>query len=79
MVSPSSAFATSVADKPRSKTARIELTHEEQPRLVSSRTPLGGYCFISIFSMTSVLYKSPSSTLPSMANTQSIPPFGAEK
>ena len=43
-----------------------------------NRGSLHDYCFGSIFSMTWVLYKSPSSTLPSMANTQSIPPFGAE-
>ena len=32
----------------------------------------------SIFSITCALYMPPSSTLPSIANTHSIPPFGAE-
>ena len=37
-----------------------------------------GFAAGSILSMTCALYIPPSSTLPSIANTHSIPPFGAE-
>ena len=37
-----------------------------------------GFAAGSIFSITCALYMPPSSTLPSIANTHSIPPFGAE-
>ena len=65
-------------DKPKSKAARRRMKRARADRDRHNRGSLHDYCFGSIFSMTWVLYKSPSSTLPSMANTQSIPPFGAE-
>ena len=83
LVRPSSAFATSSGDKPKSKAASrsMKQVRADPGGATAARFmtgTLGDYCFRSIFSITSVLYKSPSSTLPSMANTQSIPPFGAE-